>query len=130
MYWNIRNDEEIYSGDIHLMTADSPAEAKTIVEFHNRDIDRVVAEIRRLRPEYQTQSMLDVGKRQLLDHFENFTKRDRSKMNDPTAELQAAADCLTSYLLDKTETVFEEDEQIDEARTVILNRIQEEAANG
>ncbi len=34
----------------------------------------VAAEIDRLRPHYQGGSMLDVGRRQLLDHFERFIR--------------------------------------------------------
>jgi len=32
----------------------------------------IMSEIQRLRPHYQTQSMLDHGRRQMLDHFEKF----------------------------------------------------------
>jgi hypothetical protein len=65
--------------------------------------------------------MLDVGRRQLLGHFEEFMKRERTGHQD----LQTAFDCLTSWLLDNTEDVFEEEPAIDEARSAIAEKIEE-----
>ncbi|OCP21957.1 MULTISPECIES: hypothetical protein [unclassified Ensifer] len=121
MYWHVQHDDHVYSGDRYVLLANDGESAEEIVRKHNAELDQLAGAIRQLRASYQSRSMLDVGRRQLLDHFEGFLQRKRTEQQD----LQSAADCLTSWLLDHTETVFCEEPDIDEARQVILDKITE-----
>jgi hypothetical protein len=121
MYWHRQHDDHVFSGGRFVMLANNEAHAQEIVDKHNAEIDLIAGEIRRLKPAYQSGSALDAGRRQLLDHFEEFMKRERTGQQD----LQTAFDCLTSWLLDNTEDVFEEEPAIDEARSAIAEKIEE-----
>jgi hypothetical protein len=123
MYWHVLHGDHVASGSRYICLADDEAHARKIVDAHNAEIDGMAGEIRRLRAGYAGGTgMMDAARLQLLDHLEGFLKRERSG----TADLQIAVDCLTSYLLDTTERVFEEDLEIDNARTAIQGRLDQE----
>lgn len=121
MYWHVQHDDHVYSGDQFMLLANDETHAKQIVDRHNAEIDRLAGEIRRLYAGYSGCGMMDAARLQLLEHFKGFIKRERTEQQD----LQTALDCLTSYLLDHTETVFQEDEEIDAARFAVQQRIEE-----
>lgn len=122
MYWHVQHDDHVFGGEQLIVLANDEKHAAQIVAFHNAEIDKVVSRLRYLLSHYQSQSAHDAGRRQIIEDTLAFIGHEK---RTDQADLQIALDCLTSYLLDHTDNVFEEDQEIDDARSAIQQRIEQ-----
>lgn len=121
MYWHVQHDDHVFSGNRFVVLANDEEHAKKIVEAHNAEIDRLTAELRTWNGERKCDVAEDGHIMTWIESLEAFIGKRQTCQQD----LNTAFDCLTSWLLDNTEKVFEEESEIDEARSAIWDKIEE-----
>lgn len=127
--WHVQGDTEVWSeSNGYICDAGTPAMANFIADQHNAILG--MPQLRR-----DQWWMQELHKHFATGHVSHETRRAalvvyrHHRGEIPEGEwddLIGAFDCLTSWLLDNTEEVFEEEPEIDEARGIIADIIERE----